>query len=111
MFAKLLCIRDQNSRVGKRSTSRLEEFFDHLSNKDFGDVFGFTEINAGPIPTGSLTFAVDTTGSMGDEIRNVQRIIRTFVRSEKQEPFYYVLAEFNDYGRDSGQCDLERGKI
>ena len=109
VFAKLLCIRDQNSRVGKRSTSKLEGFFDRLSSRDFGDVFGFTGINA-VMPTGSLAFAVDTTGSMGDEISNVRRIIRTFVRSEKQEPFYYILAEFNDYGRDSGQCDLERGK-
>ena len=112
VFAKLLCIRDRNSRIGKRSTSGLEDFFRGLSCSDFGDIFGFTETNQ-PVPTGSLAFAVDTTGSMGDEIRNVRRIIRSFVRSEKQEPFYYVLAEFNDYDRGrpaSRQCDLERGK-
>ena len=112
VFAKLLCIRDRNSRIGKRSTSGLEDFFRGLSRSDFGDIFGFTETNQ-PIPTGSLAFAVDTTGSMRDEIRNVRRIIRSFVRSEKQEPFYYVLAEFNDYDRGrpaSRQCDLERGK-
>ena len=110
VFAKLLCIREQNSRVGKRSISSLEEFFRRLSSKDFGDIFGFTKTNGGDRPTASLGFAVDTTGSMGDEIQNVRGIIRTFVRSEKQEPFRYVLAEFNDYGSDSGQCDLERGK-
>ena len=112
VFAKLLCIRDRNSRIGKRSTSGLEDFFRGLSPNDFGDIFGFTKTNQ-PVPTGSLAFAVDTTGSMGDEIRNVRRIIRSFVRSEKQEPFYYVLAEFNDYDRGrpaSRQCDLERGK-
>ena len=112
VFAKLLCIRDQNSRIGKRSTRSLEEFFRFLSHSDFGDIFGFAETNQ-PVPTGSLAFAVDTTGSMRDEIQNVQRIIRSFVQSEKQEPFYYVLAEFNDYDRGrpaSRQCDLERGK-
>lgn len=112
VFAKLLCIRDQNSRIGKRSTRGVEDFFRGLSSTDFGDIFGFTETNR-PVPTGSLAFAVDTTGSMGDEIHNVRQIIRSFVRSEKQEPFYYVLAEFNDYdGRRpaSTQCDLERGK-
>ena len=113
VFAKLLCIRDRNSRIGKRSTSGLEDFFRDLSPIDFGDIFGFTETNQ-PVPTGSLAFAVDTTGSMSDEILSVRRIIRSFVRSEKQEPFYYVLAEFNDYdwrGRPaSRRCDLERGK-
>jgi len=112
VFAKLLCIRDQNSRIGKRSTRGLEDFFRGLSSTDFGDIFGFTEINR-PVPTGSLAFAVDTTGSMWDEIQKVREIIRSFVRSEKQEPFYYVLAEFNDYDRGrpaSRQCDLERGK-
>ena len=113
VFANLICIRDQNSRIGKRSTGDLEEFFRGLSSRDFGDIFGFTEINQHNFPTGSLAFAVDTTGSMGDEIRKVQDIIRSFIQSEKQEPFYYVLAEFNDYDGErlaSTQCDLERGK-
>ena len=112
VFAKLLCVRDHNSRIGKRSTRGLEDFFRGLSSRDFGDIFGFTETNR-PVPTGSLAFAVDTTGSMGDEIHNVTQIIRSFVRSEKQEPFYYVLAEFNDYDGwrpASRRCDLERGK-
>ena len=109
VFAKLLCVRDHNSRIGKRSTRCVEDFFRGLSSRDFGDIFGFTETNR-PVPTGSLAFAVDTTGSMGDEIRKVREIIKSFVRSEKQEPFYYVLAEFNDYGPPSRQCDLERGK-
>ena len=112
VFAKLLCIRDQNSRIGKRGIRGVEDFFRGLSSRDFGDIFGFTETNR-RVPTGSLAFAVDTTGSMLDEIRNVREIIRSFVRSEKQEPFYYVLAEFNDYDRGrpaSRQCDLERGK-
>lgn len=112
VFAKLLCVRDHNSRIGKRSTRDAEDFFRGLNSTDFGDIFGFTETNR-PVPTGSLAFAVDTTGSMWDEIQKVQEIIRSFVRSEKQEPFYYVLAEFNDYDRGrpaSRQCDLERGK-
>ena len=112
VFAKLLCIRDQNSRIGKRSTRGLEDFFRGLSSRDFGDIFGFTETNQ-LVPTGSLAFAVDTTGSMWDEIQKVREIIRSFVRSEKQEPFFYVLAEFNDYDGErpvSRQCDLERGK-
>ena len=109
VFAKLLCVRDHNSRIGKRSTRGLEDFFRGLSSRDFGDIFGFTETNR-PVPTGSLAFAVDTTGSMWNEIHSVRQIIRSFVRSEKQEPFYYVLAEFNDYGPPSRQCDLERGK-
>ena len=43
-----------------------------------------------------LAFAVDTTGSMGDEIEAVKEVITNFLRSEEDGPLCYVLQPFND---------------
>ena len=44
-----------------------------------------------------LAFAVDTTGSMGEEIEAAKEIIRNLSRSEEDSPVCYVLQPFNDY--------------
>ena len=109
IFGKLLCLRDQRSREKRQDDPGLDDFFDKLSDKDLGDILGFAELNSGARPTASLAFAVDTTGSMHEEIDDVRELIKAFVASEKSEPFLYVLARFNDRG-DSGVCDIELGK-
>ena len=43
-----------------------------------------------------LAFAVDTTGSMSNEIRTVKEVIRDFLASEEDGPQCYVLQPFND---------------
>ena len=44
-----------------------------------------------------LAFAVDTTGSMSNEIRAVQDLLRDFLASEEDGPQCYVLQPFNDH--------------
>ena len=110
IFGKLLCLRDRGRSRGKRQSSTdLDDLFDGLSDKDLLPVFGFKELNNNSSPAASLAFAVDTTGSMLDEIDSVRELIRNFVASERSEPFVYVLAPFNDHGY-SGVCDMEIGK-
>lgn len=46
-----------------------------------------------------LAFAVDTTGSMAEEISHVKQVIQHFIQSEENEiTLCYVLVPFNDYG-------------
>ena len=45
-----------------------------------------------------LAFAVDTTGSMSNEIRTVKEVVRNFLASEEDGPLCYILQPFNDYG-------------
>ena len=44
-----------------------------------------------------LTFVVDTTGSMREEIHATRELIKTFISSEEDEPACYVVVPFNDH--------------
>ncbi len=44
-----------------------------------------------------LGFAIDTTGSMGEEINDAKSITLQFVQSEQIRTFCYILAPFNDF--------------
>ena len=49
-----------------------------------------------------VCFVVDTTGSMGDDIAEVQRIINKLIDKAKgtqDEPSEYILVPFNDPGK------------
>ena len=46
----------------------------------------------------TLAFVVDDTGSMGAEISAVQKLIRSFIKTERSEPLAYILTTFNDPG-------------
>ena len=58
-------------------------------------IFGFGVFSEVP-PT--LAFVVDDTGSMGGEISSVQRLIHSFIKTERSEPLAYILTTFNDPG-------------
>ena len=73
-------------------------------------IFGFLHVDA-PLPC--LGFVVDTTGSMGQEIKAVQNLVMGFVSSEKDEPACYVINQFNDwhYYKERGITPPGEGKI
>ena len=102
VYGELLCIQDLLSSSDKSRKKRqgdpsdlLEAFFDSLDGKRMSTIFGIGVFNEIP-PT--LAFVVDDTGSMGSEISSVQRLIRSFIKTERNEPLYYILTTFNDPG-------------
>ena len=118
IFGEMLCIKNEvhSSRMKRQDPCAgvvcpsagfdavvdVCEFFACL-DKDIEDrygtrlaaVFGFV-IDFDHFPC--LAFVVDTTGSMGEEIRAVQNLIMAFVSSEQDEPACYIITPFNDYG-------------
>ena len=102
-YGELLCLQDLSSPSDKGRKRRqddaselLDAFFDSLSGTRLATIFKVSLWNDLPLPT--LAFVVDTTGSMGDEIRSVQRLIRSFIKTECSVPLVYILATFNDPG-------------
>ena len=103
VYGKLLCLHDQLSAAsdgarGKRQGDPfvlLEAFFDSLDGERVATIFGL-DIFTGAQPT--LAFVVDDTGSMSAEINSVQRLIRSFIKTERSEPLAYILTTFNDPG-------------
>lgn len=56
-------------------------------------------------PASSLSFVLDTTGSMGEEINAAKIQARRIVeqrRGSPMEPVLYILVPFHDPGRDGG---------
>ena len=101
-YGELLCIQDLLSSSDKDRKKRqgdpselLENFFDSLDGKRMATIFGIGVFNEVP-PT--LAFVVDDTGSMGEEIRSVQKLIFSFIKTERSEPLAYILTTFNDPG-------------
>ena len=101
VYGKLLCIQDLLSPSDKSRKRRqgdpsdlLDAFFDSLDGEQLGAIF-LVDVTRDP-PT--LAFVVDDTGSMGSEISSVQRLIRSFIKSERSEPLAYILTTFNDPG-------------
>lgn len=84
IFGKALCLL---SLVEAGSVSRL---ITGLSGEDRGKIFGLV------LRPYSLGFVVDDTGSMSEEIRRVQQIIREFVNGNVGAPTHYILTTFND---------------
>ena len=72
------------------------EFFACLDPEDdFQPILGIADVITDD-RYACLAFAVDTTGSMGAEIRAVQDLLRDFLSSEEDGPKCYVLQPFND---------------
>ena len=98
-YGELLCIQDHllfYHHRKKRSVgpfTSLTNFFDCLDVTQLSTIFG---VNVRTEDTPTLAFVVDDTGSMGDEIASVKRIIRSFIRTERDVPFAYILTTFND---------------
>ena len=63
-------------------------------------LFGITNVaDLASKPT--LGFAVDDTGSMLEEIKSVQKLIHSFIKTERSEPKAYILTTFNDPGKSN----------
>lgn len=61
-------------------------------------------------PASSLSFVLDTTGSMGEEINAAKIQARHIVEQRRGgplEPAHYVLVPFHDPGSQSGQRESE----
>ena len=116
IFGKMLCLseRDHEERKRKRRDFHCPErkdckcpesgklvcvceFFACLDpDDDIKPIMGLIDVfvELGFLPC--LAFAVDTTGSMGEEIEAAKEIIRNLSRSEEDSPVCYVLQPFND---------------
>ena len=102
VYGKLLCIQDllshsdtERERREEDPSELLNTFFDSLEGERIGTIFVvdvFSEV------TPTLAFVVDDTGSMGGEISSVQRLIHSFIKTERSEPLAYILTTFNDPG-------------
>ena len=108
IFGRLLCLREKfqtnNTSVVKRQTDdgyevALNSWFEGLSPLTDFPVLFFDEVDEDEIPT--LAFVVDDTGSMGDEIEAVKKLIKAIIAAEKFSPYYYILGTFNDPGNGS----------
>ena len=64
-------------------------------NDDIMPIFGLINVFVG-ILSPCLAFAVDTTGSMRQEIAAVKLVVRNMLASEEDGPGCYVLQPFND---------------
>ena len=102
VYGKLLCIQDllslsstERKRRQEDPSELLSNFFDSLKGERMATIFGFGVFSEVP-PT--LAFVVDDTGSMGGEISSVQRLIHSFIKTERSEPLAYILTTFNDPG-------------
>ena len=102
VYGKLLCLYDQLSAASDEGSARrqgdpsawLEAFFDSLDADRVATIFGIIDMITKEAPT--LAFVVDDTGSMGAEIKSVQRLIHSFIKTERSEPLFYILTTFND---------------
>ena len=115
IYGKMLCLNDLTSSDGgrKKRQDPVEmcvcpvsglyggeifepcQFFKCLDDdfSSFGrSLFGFVieDFNC-------LAFVVDTTGSMGNEIEETRRLMKSFISSEEDDPACYVVTPFNDH--------------
>ena len=73
------------------------EFFACLDPKDdVKPVFGLIDVIVPGYTPPCLAFAVDTTGSMREEIEAAKEVVSNFIASEEDGPACYVLQPFND---------------
>ena len=103
VYGQLLCLRELLLAGGADSRKRqgdpleeLEAFFDSLDGDRVATIFGVSDIFSLVPPT--LAFVVDDTGSMSGEISSVQRLIHSFIKTERSDPLAYILTTFNDPG-------------
>ena len=79
--------------------SSFTEFFNCLDPHDMQPIMGMRQtFYKGGSPC--LALALDTTGSMVEEIEDAKNVIINFLASEKSEPLYYVLVPFTDLSNE-----------
>ena len=98
-FGKLLCLQStRNISKIKPQADLVEKFYDSINGDQLATIFGITNVaDLASKPT--LGFVVDDTGSMHKEIESVQKLIRSFIKTERSEPQAYILTTFNDPGK------------
>jgi hypothetical protein len=112
IFGKMLCLSERSHEARRRKRQdplcfcpdvgdiiSVCEFFACLPGDDIMPIFGIENVlvlvgSVFKVPC--LAFAVDTTGSMADEIEAAQEVILNFLRSEEHGLGCYVLQPFND---------------
>ena len=104
VYGKQLCLRDilttgniTRTPEEEQARTQLDGFFDSLDGEQAATLFGIQGRLIKNPPT--LAFVVDDTGSMSGEISSVQRLIRSFIRTERTNALAYILTTFNDPGR------------
>ena len=117
IFGKMLCLseRDHEERKRKRRDFHCPdrkdckcpdsgelvcvcEFFACLDpDDDIKPIMGLIDVFDEHFGFPCLAFAVDTTGSMREEIEAAKGVIRNLLSSEEDGPICYVLQPFNDY--------------
>lgn len=102
IYGKMLCLQgllsDVNATKSKRQTDPFEKFYKSVNGNQLATIFGIISVSD-PSSKPTLAFAVDDTGSMSEEIYSVQKLIHSFVKTERSEPHAYILTTFNDPGK------------
>ena len=96
VFAKATCF---GKKVAKIQQKTAAEFFKTITTDEAKNIFGFDFIAKGDYFP-ALAFVIDTTGSMSEEIGTARNVIASIIKSEQQNPYFYVLTPFNDYDGD-----------
>lgn len=92
----LLQQKGADRRRGKRSSQNAATgFLNDLKNQMGSDEFNTFMAVQGDV---TLMFAIDTTGSMEDEIENAKKIAIDVVNYKRNNPVNYILSPFNDPG-------------
>ena len=86
IYGEILCVQSRIEDAGLEMTLR------SLSKQSLSKIFGLGQEEL------ILAFVVDDTGSMGNEIEAVKRIINRFVNSDESAVTDYILNTFNDPG-------------
>ena len=100
IYGKLLCLQGQARKLkSKRQVDPFETFYKSVNGNRLATIFGIANVaDLDSKPT--LAFAVDDTGSMSEEIKSVQKLIHSFIKTERSEPQAYILTTFNDPGEE-----------
>ena len=92
----LLELKGTSRRRGKRSSPNAATgFLSDLKNQMGNDEFNTFMAVQGDV---TLMFAIDTTGSMSEEIESAKKIAIDVVNYDRQNPVNYILSPFNDPG-------------
>lgn len=89
-----------NKRSGRKrraATTAVKNFMDSIK-ADLGDASFDTFMSVNGDVT--LIFAIDDTGSMGDEIQAAKDIAKAIVNKPRDDTVDYILSPFNDPGND-----------
>ena len=97
----LYTVIELNKKTGRkrRSITNAVKNYMNLIKKELGNSAFDTFMSVNGEVT--LMFAIDDTGSMGDEIKAAKEIAKSIVNHERQEKVDFILSPFNDPGIDN----------